>query len=339
MWNQVSHKMSKVSVPINHNQLMHDFAITDEYIIIMDTNLWIGADLYSKYGRIVEFERNHTSRFGFIKRDELKHKIGSINNEKLTSNNYENIKDLDFIQWIDIKACMIFHSGAVFKVDPDASKNNVIQIIAPRSDSHDMRMWMDPLAMIDEGIYHSDQDPYLYQWTIDVKNGKLLSESKIEVLKEYPVEFPIVHPKRKNTGLKPDTMFLSTFDNIDLVPTITGFVKYSLNEKAEKEAVDTINFGQNRVGCMEPTFIPKDETGVRDDDGYLAIVIYDYGKNETTFEIFDATSMNNEAVTVFEMPHRVPAGFHSIFVDREKFEKRKYPFYTRLANSRVQRMK
>ena len=83
-----------------------------------------------------------------------------------------------------------------------------------------------------------------------------------------------------------------------------------------------VEYEEHRVGLQEPVFFPSDETGTNDGDGYLGTFIYNYQTNQTTFEIFDVTTMDTEPVTVVEIPRRVPGGFHSIFVERNDFEKR-----------------
>ena len=342
------------NIGLNHAQLMHDMAMTSDYLIILDTNLWAGPDILLKHGTIMKYEQNHNSRIGFVRRtDLLSTKPVTIQNGRFMSNIKIDDTDNVPIIWIDIKPCMIMHSGAAWHDDKNP---NIVTFISPRithpdfvstfQHSNKINLKLDNnhnLSVIAPGL------PHLYQWKFDLSKGILISERQL-LNNDVFAEFPIIHEKR--LGIKPDTIFMAKMGvnvNVEITEnrnkhknkksnqnlndssvvsdsgetsTVGGYlgavsiIKYNVND----ESFEELSFGNNRVATGETIFIGKDKTGKDDSNGYLANILFNYQTKQTTFEIFNSTTMDPKPIFVAQLPYRVPAGFHSHFINRFNFK-------------------
>ncbi|KAG5589238.1 hypothetical protein H5410_039752 [Solanum commersonii] len=71
------------------------------------------------------------------------------------------------------------------------------------------------------------------------------------------------------------------------------------------------------VSVVSPFFVPKDHDNVfavDEDDGYVVCYMHNESTRESSFMVMDAKTRDLEIVAVVKLPHRVPYGFHGIFV-------------------------
>ncbi|XP_013600346.1 PREDICTED: carotenoid 9,10(9',10')-cleavage dioxygenase 1-like [Brassica oleracea var. oleracea] len=57
-----------------------------------------------------------------------------------------------------------------------------------------------------------------------------------------------------------------------------------------------------------------------EDDGYLIFYAHDENTGKSCVNVIDAKTMSSEPVAVVELPHRVPYGFHALFVTEEQLQ-------------------
>jgi carotenoid cleavage dioxygenase len=131
--------------------MMHDFAITENYVIFMDLPILFKLDL-AIAGDAFPFRWDdaHTARLGVMPRD---------------GGNAD-------IQWFEIDPCYVFH---VMNAHEDPAADGVLVLEAARHE----RLWVDgPNAL--------DGTPLLHRWRIDTTAGSV----SMEQLDDRMVEFP-----------------------------------------------------------------------------------------------------------------------------------------------------
>nr|BAM63317.1 carotenoid cleavage dioxygenase [Chrysanthemum x morifolium]BAM63318.1 carotenoid cleavage dioxygenase [Chrysanthemum x morifolium] len=108
----------------------------------------------------------------------------------------------------------------------------------------------------------------------------------------------------------------------DPMPKISGVVKLdiSLSEVDHRECIVASRmFGH---GCFggEPFFVAKEPENpyAGEDDGYIVSYVHNEITDVSRFVVMDAKSPTLEIVAAVKLPHRVPYGFHGLFV-REKY--------------------
>jgi len=70
----------------------------------------------------------------------------------------------------------------------------------------------------------------------------------------------------------------------------------------------------------EPIFIPSTKSTATDDDcGYIGMFLWHSILGKSTFVLYDAQTMSPQPVVEFEMPRRVPMGFHARWITEDEF--------------------
>ena len=281
--------LNKKIFELNHQQEVHDMISTDNYMIIFDFNLWIGKDMLQKYGKLFYLNRNIKSRFGFI------------NKEKFIENN--GVSNDDFIIWIDIEPCIVFHMGNAWESD----NGNIITLVGARMDDFDFN------GLLHYNDLNDNQNrPHLYEWIIDIKNRKVISETLIN--DKIELEMPILHPLLH--GKYSDYIYFSILDcSYDgFSASSSGIIKYDVKNK---KIINKIIYGNKQLGSYQSVFIPNEQHNINNikshDDGYLLNIIYDSINNTSSLQVFDAKTMKSDPIAFFELPHKIPGGFHSRF--------------------------
>lgn len=100
---------------------------------------------------------------------------------------------------------------------------------------------------------------------------------------------------------------------------MVGLVKIDLSLSAADCTVASRMYGP---GCYasEPVFVER-EAAEEEDDGYLVAYVSNENTQESEFVVMDAKSPTLEIVAAVKLPHRVPQGFHSIFVKQTDLQK------------------
>ncbi|GAB5467775.1 MAG: carotenoid oxygenase family protein [Rhodospirillales bacterium] len=75
------------------------------------------------------------------------------------------------------------------------------------------------------------------------------------------------------------------------------------------------DFGAGLVG--EAAFIPKPGSSA-EGEGYLAVFLYDSGRDGSDFVLLDAQRLEEDPVAVVRLPRRVPQGLHGSWIGREE---------------------
>lgn len=106
---------------------------------------------------------------------------------------------------------------------------------------------------------------------------------------------------------------------------MAGVVKLDLSLSTAESGECTVASRLYGPGCYggEPFFIPRepDNPAAVEDDGYIVNYVFNETTEESRFIVMDAKSPNLEIVAVVKLPHRVPYGFHGIFVRDSDLQK------------------
>ncbi|MFS7962287.1 putative oxidoreductase [Helianthus anomalus] len=111
----------------------------------------------------------------------------------------------------------------------------------------------------------------------------------------------------------------------DPMPKISGVVKLdvSLSEADRRECIVASQmFGPGCYGG-EPFFVARepDNPDADEDDGYVVSYVHNENTGESRFVVMDAKSPTLEIVAAVKLPHRVPYGFHGLFVRESDINK------------------
>ncbi|XP_049389173.1 carotenoid 9,10(9',10')-cleavage dioxygenase 1 isoform X2 [Solanum stenotomum] len=276
-----------VPITIPEPIMMHDFAITENYAIIMDLPLCFRPKEMVKNNKLAfTFDATKKARFGVLPR--------YANNEAL-------------IRWFELPNCFIFHNANAWE------EGDEVVLITCRLMNPDLDMVNGAVKEKLENFCNE-----LYEMRFNMKSGAA-SQKK---LSESAVDFPRIN--ENYTGRKQRYVYGTTLNSI---AKVTGVIKFDLHAEPEtgKSQLEVggnvqgiFDLGPGRFGS-EAVFVPSQPgTECEEDDGYLIFFIHDENTGKSAVNVIDAKTMSMEPVALVELPKRVPYGFHALFVTEEQ---------------------
>ncbi|KAG5541574.1 hypothetical protein RHGRI_021419 [Rhododendron griersonianum] len=272
-----------VPITIPEPIMMHDFAITENYAIIMDLPLYFRPKEMVKDKKLIfTFDSTKKARFGVLPR---------------------YAKDELLIKWFDLPNCFIFHNANAWE------EGDEVVLITCRLQNPDLDMVS---GSVKEKLENFTNE--LYEMRFNMKTG-LASQKKLSA---SAVDFPRVN--ESYTGRKQRFVYGTMLDSI---AKVTGIIKFDLHAEPDSEKTKLevggnvqgiFDLGPGRFGS-EAIFVPR-EPGItsEEDDGYLIFFVHDEASGKSAVNVIDAKTMSADPVAVVELPHRVPYGFHAFFV-------------------------
>ncbi|KAH7863344.1 hypothetical protein Vadar_016275 [Vaccinium darrowii] len=272
-----------VLITISDPIMMHDFAITENYAIIMDLPYYFQPKEMAKGNKTVfTFDANKTARFGILPR---------------------YAKDELLIKWFELPSCFIFHNANSWE------EGDEVVLISYRNANLDLEMIS---GKVKEKFENFTVE--LYEMRFNMKTG-LASQKKLSV---SAVDFPRVN--ESYIGRKQQFVYGALLGSTMKVSKIIKFDLHAEPEsgKAELEVGGNVqgmfDLGPGRFGS-EAVFVPR-KLGItsEEDDGYLIFFVHDEASGKSEVNLIDAKTMSADPVAVVELPTRVPYGFHALFV-------------------------
>jgi carotenoid cleavage dioxygenase-like enzyme len=148
--------------------------------------------------------------------------------------------------------------------------------------------------------------PMLHRMSIDLARRRI-SDDRVA---DMGVEFPRANDGREATRTRfvYSATLTDTFGQAD-PPTAT----FNAIVKANAETGDVVrhDFGDKVVG--EAVFVPRARAAA-EDDGYLALFVFDPAGRSSDFVLLDAAHLDQEPVAVVRLPQRVPQGLHGNWI-------------------------
>jgi carotenoid cleavage dioxygenase len=145
----------------------------------------------------------------------------------------------------------------------------------------------------------------LYEWRMNLVTG----ETKERDLDDLNAEFPTIH--RGFMGKK------NRFSYHQVIPyeipaTFDALVKYDL----DTGAYERFDYGRGIFGSEAP-FAPR-AGGSGEDDGYVVTFVTDTNDWTSACWVFDASAIAKGPLAKVKVPHRMPAGFHALWVGADQ---------------------
>ncbi|CAK9167661.1 unnamed protein product [Ilex paraguariensis] len=194
------------------------------------------------------------------------------------------------LKWFNLPSCFIFHNANAWE------QGDEVVLITSRLKNPDLDTVN---GTIEDNLEITNE---LYEMRFDMKSG-LASQKKLSA---PAIDFPRVNESY-----------------IGSIGKITGMVKFDLYAEPEPEKTKLevggnvqgiFDLGADRFGS-EAVFVPcRPGITSEEDDGYLLFFLHDEKTGKSAVNVIDAKTMSADPVAVVELPHRVPYGFHALFV-------------------------
>ncbi|GAA2658223.1 carotenoid oxygenase family protein [Nonomuraea recticatena] len=263
-------------IPIADAPMVHDFALTQRYVVIYDLPVTFSMDHAAK-GAALPYSWNdeHPARIGLLPRDGGQ------------------------VRWLEVEPCWIFHTLNAY----DDGDQVVIDAVRY------------PKRFVDARLDLGGQ-PTLDRFTLDTVSGNVSETRLDDRAQEFPraderlTSLPHRYGYAAASHDYVDVAYPGDTGIEDLPDEAFGnaLIKHDLPRGAQ----ETRTFGRgSAVG--EPVFVPS-EGSAAEDDGYVMAFVNDPRRGATDLVILSAQDFRGDPVATVHLPARVPLGFHGSWI-------------------------
>ncbi len=292
-----------VDITVSGSPMMHDFSLTDKYVVIYDLPVTFDAaqvmparmprwlDLparlvvQSLVGRVrvpgpisAMMNRNpkHSDRMPYAWNPGYPARIGVMPRE---GNNGD-------VRWFDIAPCYVYHPLNAYSEMRDGHEILVLDVVSyPRMFDRDRRGPGDSLPTLD-------------RWTVDLATGAVTTERR----DDRPQEFPRIDESRLGGKHRFGYTVGARYLGDEAPASLASLYKhdYATGSCAAAPLDAELQLG-------EMCFVPNPSARA-EDDGVLMGYGYHRGRDEGQLLLLDAQTL--EPLATVHLPQRVPMGFH-----------------------------
>jgi carotenoid cleavage dioxygenase-like enzyme len=278
-WDHVQHVVVDASgavrhttdVPVPDGPMMHDFALTPKYVVLLDLPVTFSLSAVSA-GRELPYVWNpdHKPRVGLLPR------TGDAQ-----------------VQWIDVAPCWVFHCLNAY----DDDHGRVVVDLCQYNDSFDVST-----------LWAAHGPVTLDRWTIDPAAGTVTQTRLDDRGQEFPrVDDRVVsRPHRYGYSAVIGQVNRAITASGDFGDD--AFANALLKHDLAAGTVQAHEFGRDAT-AGEAVFAPASPTAA-EDDGYVLSYVHNPDRGASDLVILAAEDFTAEPVARVHLPARVPLGFH-----------------------------
>jgi len=284
----------QVDVPVGGSPMMHNFSLTEKYVVIYDLPVTFNAEkavatgvprlmrapvrlvLSALIGRVRVPDPIATAMTGsagsnanlpYAWDDRYPARVGLLPREGTAAD----------VRWFDVEPGYVYHAVNAY----DSGDSVVLDVVR-----HDRTFDTDPHGP-------TEGPPTLDQWTVDLTTGKV-TQSRVD---DRPQEFPRVDERL--TGRRHRYGYSVAFNRDGLSDTL-------LKHDYRTGAVTNRRF-KHGASIGEFVFHPR-TPDAPEDDGVLMGFVHNPRTDSTDLTLLDAATLDR--VAAVHLPVRVPEGFH-----------------------------
>jgi carotenoid cleavage dioxygenase-like enzyme len=263
-------------IPVTDGPMMHDFALTDRYVVFFDLPVTFSLDAVSA-GKELPYTWNpaHQARVGLLPRD------GSTAQ----------------VRWLEISPCWVFHTLNAY----DDGARVVV----------DLCQYPQPFDVAT--LWDGHGPATLERWTIDTAAGTVHQQTLNDRAQEFPrvADRVISRPHRYGysavIGAVGQAITPLTGDFAD-----EAFANALLKHDLTGGTAEAHDFGRDAT-AGEAVFVPA-SADAAEDDGYVLAYAHNPDRNASDLVILAAQDFSAEPVARVHLPARIPLGFHGSWI-------------------------
>ncbi|KAJ3004994.1 hypothetical protein HKX48_000963 [Thoreauomyces humboldtii] len=275
--------------------MAHDFAITRNHSIFMDLPLLADVQRPFVQGKpMIDFEPKAPSRFGIIPR---------------------RAKDDEETVWFELpEAGYAFHTANAWEEEEGRGMNLRKLTGKRRLNKHILTVikllacWATEVNLKEVVDTYRDTHPQLVEFKFDLTTRSVTKRlgSNTKVVAEFP------QVDSRAFCDRPPFVFAARYSSDPTLSALgpDGLLKLDMDSGKVAELL----YGPGVTGG-EPVFVPR-SSDAEVGDGYLLTFTHDEKTDASTFIVVSTRDMVK--VAEFALPHRVPAGFHGMWLSEEQ---------------------
>jgi carotenoid cleavage dioxygenase len=278
-WDHVQHVVvgpdgqvsATTDVPVADGPMMHDFALTERYVVLFDLPVTFSMDAAAAGSQLpYAWNPAHQARVGLLPR------TGAVRE----------------VRWLELDPCWVFHTLNAYD-----DGNRVVVDMCRYDGAYDMTVL-------------AEQGPLtLERWTIDPAAGRVTRQCLDDRQQEFPrvddrmtsqphrYGYSTMVGEINRATVRPNGDFGdAAFDNALLKHDLTA------------GRVEVHRFGRD-AATGEAVFAPS-APGAAEDDGYVLAFVHDPDRGAADLVVLAAQDFTGDPVATVHLPARVPLGFH-----------------------------
>jgi carotenoid cleavage dioxygenase len=279
-WDHVQHvvvcadgQVSRTTdIPVPDGPMMHDFALTEKYVVFFDLPVTFSLDAVSA-GKELPYTWNpaHQARIGLLPRD------GSATD----------------VRWVEISPCWVFHTLNAY----DDGTRVVV----------DLCQYPQPFDVAT--LWDGHGPATLDRWIIDPAAGKVSQQTLNDRAQEFPrvddrvISRPHRYGYSAMIGEVGQAVSPLTGDFAD-----QAFTNALLKHDLVHGTAEAHDFGRDAT-AGEAVFTPT-TPGAAEDDGYVLAFVHNPDRSASDLVILAAQDFTGDPVARIHLPARIPLGFH-----------------------------
>ncbi|MCO5610804.1 hypothetical protein L7F22_065045 [Adiantum nelumboides] len=294
-------KGPEVNITVEEPTMMHDFAITENYVVIPDQQVVFRLREMINGGSPVVHAKEKMPRFGLLPRNDVDEKA---------------------IIWVDVPDCFCFHLWNAWEEDDD------IVVIAscmtpPDSIFNESSQSLQSILSeirLNKSTRTSTRRPLISSMNLEagqVNPNYLGRKSQFAYL-------AIAEPWPKVSGIAKVNLLKNCKDNEGNSCLHT---RKSLHESQHDEQHHIASKFIYPSDCYggEPMFVPRSsDPSAEEDDGYVLTFVHNERSKMSELLILNASSPSLDILARVKLPARVPYGFHGTFITAQELEHQKH---------------
>ncbi|XP_008223978.1 PREDICTED: 9-cis-epoxycarotenoid dioxygenase NCED6, chloroplastic [Prunus mume] len=270
-------KSRDVDITLDQPTMVHDFAITQNYVVIPDQQVVFKLSEMIKGGSPVIYNPNKTSRFGILPKNDV---------------------DESGIQWIDVPNCFCFHLCNAWEETSEVGDPIIIVIGS----------CMDP----PDSVFNEHENNPIRAELTEMRMNLRTRESSRRVLVPG-LNLEVGQVNKEVVGRKSKYVYMAIAEPW---PKCSGIAKVDLETgSVTKHLYGTGRFGGEPFYVPKRKNDSMGNHVEEDDDGFIMGFVRDEVDESSELVILKASSMKQ--VGLVRLPARVPYGFHGTFISEQ----------------------
>ncbi|CAL0321258.1 unnamed protein product [Lupinus luteus] len=272
-------KSPEVDIHLSAPTMVHDFAITENFVVIPDQQVVFNISEMVKGGSPVIYDATKKSRFGILPK-------------------YST--DENSIIWIETPNTFCFHFWNAWE-EPETNEVVVVGSCMTPPDSI--------FNETEEGL-----KSVLCEMRLNLKSCKFTRRSIVEENNGKVMSLEVGMVNRNRIGRKTRFAYLAVAEPW---PKVSGLVKVDLESgEVKRHNYGDGRFGGEPFFVPREKNDGVGEENVKEDEGYVLAFLHDEKTWKSELQILNGVDLKVEATV--ELPSRVPYGLHGTFVEAKK---------------------
>lgn len=344
-------------IPLERPCFMHDFAITQKHVILLDSSLVVAPQVLLQGGNRMPMmlDLRKPMRVGLLPRKE---------------------PSAAALRWFDLPPCMVFHTGNAWE-----EADGTVRLWVCVADQHVLKAFLDENILVKlpkphgsgsaAAVRHGEASssdtatgkapvasnvvpferparrlgfkqpkaklPTVRELDHDIEQGRATGPGLPSGLYEFtmdpatgtashrlvvegPADFPVINPSY--ISRRSQYLYFAMFDISGSMAAVSVSKVDTLAGRQQPGVVGSIHYA---TGCYggEALFVPRDNDPAKcdgEDDGWLMLFLFHEVDQHSELVVYDAKTMSSEPLATVRMPQRVPYGFHSHFISEDRLK-------------------